>query len=176
MVGAGEAGTGEAYLFGKDVGGTDNWGEIKMLTASDGSSGDRFANRLEMQGDVIVISARKHNAGVGSEQGAVYIFQQNEGGTDNWGEVKKIVADDASADDQFGGWLHLLGDQVLVSAYNSGPGKVYLIDCNAGGVDNWGQVQQMSSPDSESDNHFGIGLAIGQDRIIVGANKVTSVD
>ena len=38
----GGANAGAAYLFRRDIGGADNWGEIKKLTASDAAAGDQF--------------------------------------------------------------------------------------------------------------------------------------
>jgi hypothetical protein len=40
--------------------------------------------------------------GKDSFKGAAYIFKRNQGGTNNWGEIKKLIASDARSIDFFG--------------------------------------------------------------------------
>ena len=43
--------SGSAYIFDRNEGGTDNWGEVKNITASDGATGDEFGEcRLHKRG------------------------------------------------------------------------------------------------------------------------------
>ncbi len=86
---------GAAYVFQRDQGGAGNWGEVKKLTASDAEAGDRFGVSAAVSGDTAVVGARSE----GSEAGAAYVFHRDEGGANNWGEVKKLTASDASVDD-----------------------------------------------------------------------------
>ena len=85
---------GAAYVFQRDQGGADNWGEVKKLTASDAQAGDLFGFNVAVSGDTAVIGAREEDAG-GGDAGAAYVFQRNEGSQDNWGEVTKLTASDA---------------------------------------------------------------------------------
>ena len=48
--------------------------------------------------------------------GAVYLFERNQGGADNWGQVKKLIASDADEDDGFGTSVAISGDTVVVGA------------------------------------------------------------
>ena len=112
---AGGTDAGAAYVFHRDQGGAGNWGEVKKLTASDAHDGDGFGNSTAVSGDTVVVGAIWEDAG-GSFAGAAYVFQRNEGGADNWGEVRKLTASDVQAVDNFGGSVAVSGDTAIVSA------------------------------------------------------------
>ena len=80
VVGAWGAGTGgfragAAYIFQRNEGGADNWGEVKKLTASDVQAGDFFGQSVAVSGDTAVVGAEGKDA-VGSDAGAAYVFQE----------------------------------------------------------------------------------------------------
>ena len=52
----------------------------------------------------------------GSNAGAAYIFERDEGGADNWGEVTKLTASDGQANDQFGFSVSISGATAIVGA------------------------------------------------------------
>ena len=112
----GGASAGAAYVFERDQGGADNWGEVKKLTASDAEADDRFAFSVAISGDTAVVGAHLKDTG-GTDAGAAYVFQSNEGGAGNWGEVKKLTASDAQADDIFGHSVAVSGDTAVVGAF-----------------------------------------------------------
>ena len=53
----------------------------------------------------------------GSASGSAYTFYRNQGGTNNWGEVEKIFANDGTASDYFGWSVSIDEDTVIVGAY-----------------------------------------------------------
>jgi hypothetical protein len=94
---------GAAYLLGKDVGGTDNWGLIKKLVNGPGTntptttfininSGnfEFFGHSVSLLGSTLAVGSRYDSHG-GSGRGAVYIFGKDIDGTDNWGLIKKVI-------------------------------------------------------------------------------------
>ncbi|MCH8066348.1 MAG: FG-GAP repeat protein, partial [Chloroflexi bacterium] len=106
--------------------------EVRKLLASDAQAGDRFGVSVAVSGDTAVVGAHGEDAG-GSNAGAAYVFQRNQGGTDNWGEVKKLSSSDAEAGDQFGRSVAVSGDTVIVGAFaedagGSAAGAAYLFD------------------------------------------------
>ncbi|MCH8346643.1 MAG: FG-GAP repeat protein, partial [Chloroflexi bacterium] len=106
---------GAAYVFGRDEGGAGNWGELKKLTASDAQSLDHFGSSVAVSGDTVVVGAPVlaiPEAG----PGAAYVFQRDQGGAGNWGEVKKLTASDAQALDRFGFSVAISGDTAVVGA------------------------------------------------------------
>ena len=112
---AGGDDAGAAYLFQRDQGGADSWGEVAMLTASDAQAGDLFGWSVAVSGDSAVVGAFFEDAG-GLFAGAAYLFQRDQGGADNWGEVKKLTASDAQGGDEFGSGVAVSGDTAVVGA------------------------------------------------------------
>ncbi len=159
--------SGAAYIFERDSGGAGNWGEVQKLIASDASPGDWFGACVDVDGDTAIVGAWR----VGANNGAVYVFDRNQGGGNNWGEVKKLVAGDAEPNDQFGRDLAIDGNTIVVGAFQyglAGPGKAYVFQRNVGGPNNWGQVVKITDSDAELGDAFGHGVAISGDTAVIG--------
>ena len=171
----GNANQGAAYLFARNAGGADNWGQVTRLTASDGAAYDVFGWSVAIWGDAVVVGALRADVGGNSDQGAAYLFARNAGGTDNWGEVKKLTASDGTAEDQFGFSVAIWGDAVVVGAVlgdgggSTLQGAAYLFARNAGGADIWGQVTKLTASDGAKSDWFGYSVAIWGDAVVVGA-------
>ena len=184
VVGAVGAGGGIAdavYVFERDQGGLDNWGEVKKLTASDAETGDLFGVSVAVSGDTAVVGAvgatplgeaRRREAEGRSEAGAAYVFQRNQGGPGNWGEVKKLTASDAQAGDLFGENVAVSGDTAVVGAngnFFSDPGAAYVYQRDQGGANNWGEVKKLTASDAQDFDEFGESVAVSGDTAVVGA-------
>ncbi len=173
VIGAIGAGVGgEAYLFDRNQGGADTWGETRTLVSSDAVSADSFGCSISMSGDTVAIGA--WGAGGMSRVGHAYIFDRNHGGADNWGEVKIIEAATPDVDDFFGWTVSLSGDVLVVGSQNdddNGPdaGAAYIFERNHGGADNWGQVAKLTAADGAAEDYFGLGVSISGDTVAVGA-------
>ena len=156
---------GAAYVFYRDEGGPDKWGEVKKLVASDGGPVDLFGFSVSVSGDAAVVGA--HLSG-DSNTGAVYIFQRDEGGADNWGEVKKLTASDAQAGDVFGVSVSLDSDTAIVGSASDPTGGAYVFQRDEGGADNWGQVAKLTASDAQAGDQFAY-VALQGDTAVVGA-------
>ncbi len=164
---------GAAYIFERNEGGPDNWREVKKLTASDAQAGDEFGISVAVSGDTVVVGAYRTDAG-GDDAGAAYIFERNEGGADNWGEVAKLVATDAQAGDLFGSSVAIVGDAVVVGAASDdaagpGAGAAYVFERGQGGADSWGEVKKLTASDAQAGDEFGWSVAVSGDTVVVGA-------
>jgi uncharacterized repeat protein (TIGR01451 family) len=159
--------TGAAYVFARNTGGAEVWGQVKKLTASDAGTFDSFGRSVDISGDTIVVGAANKN----SSAGAAYVFSRNTGGADNWGEVKKITASDAAMDDGFGQNISISDDTVVVGATgkSGSTGAVYVFSRNTGGANNWGQVKKVTASDGALLDSFGWSLALSRDTLVVGA-------
>jgi len=170
----GEENAGAAYIFARDQGGADGWGEIQKIQASDKQAGDQFGNSVSLSGDTAIVGAFREDTG-GDDAGAAYIFGRDQGGTDNWGEIKKIQASDKQANDRFGNSVSISGDTAIVGApyENTGgnfSGAAYIFDRDQGGSDNWGEIQKIQASDKQVGDQFGISVSISGDTAIVGAS------
>ncbi len=166
-------GTGAAFVYGRDEGGTDKWGEVKKLTASDAEAGDIFVF-VGVSGDTIVVGAPREDTQA-SDAGAAYVFGRDEGGPDNWGELTKLTASDAAADTFFGTSVAVSGEAVVAGAQDlegMNEGAAYVFERNAGGQDNWGEVAKLTASDGEAGDLFGEAVAASSATVVVGARWV----
>ena len=155
---SGGSNAGAAYVYERSQGGVGNWGEVKKLIASDAEAGDFFGSSVAIDGDTAVVGA--------SREGAAYVFQRNQGGAGNWGEVKKLVASDAEADDFFGSSVAVSGDTAIVGANDD---AAYVFRRDEGGADNWGEVKRLAVSDAQFGDRFGNSVAVSGDIAVVGA-------
>jgi virulence-associated protein VapD len=123
---------GSVYIFERNQGEPNNWGEVKKLTASDGAALDGFGESVAIHGDMAIVGATGDAIG-DNPQGSAYIFERNQGGQNNWGEVKKLTAsDDVSS---LGGSVAIHGDTAIVAAlgFEFFRGSVYVFSATAPG-------------------------------------------
>ena len=165
--------SGSAYIFERNRGGADNWGQTKKITAADGAASDRFGNSVSISGDTVVVGANG-NSEPAYATGSAYIFERNQGGADNWGQVKKIVTSDGVANDNFGISVSISGDTVVGGASGdddngSISGSAYVFDRNQGGADNWGQTKKITASDGAASANFGHSVSVSGDTVVVGA-------
>ena len=164
---------GAAYVFQRDEGGVDNWGEVTRLTASNAEPEDFFGLSVAVSSDTSVVGAHQEDAG-GSGAGAAYVFQRDQAGADNWGEVTKLTASDAEADGLFGASVAVSSDRAVVGAGGEdaggdSAGAAYIFQRNQGGQDNWGEVSKLNASDAQAEDFFGGSVAVNGDTAVVGA-------
>ena len=172
---------GAAYVFTRNQGGADSWGNVRKLAANDGRVDDNFGASVDVAGDVVVVGAPRADA-LAVNDGAAYVFERHLGGPDNWSLKKKLVPSRADAGDEFGFAVTVSGDAIAVGAPNddtraADAGAIYFFGRFTGPELNWGEVQQLSFAD-----HAGarLGFALGMDgrTLVAGAplTDATAVD
>ncbi len=157
-IGARKEGTGGAvYVYN-----LDGTGEVK-ITPSDTASGDDFGSAVAIGNSKVYVGAVGDDDN-GSTSGSVYIYN-----LDGTGEVK-ITASDGVSFASFGHSLAFGHDKIVVGAYSDNPagdppagGSVYVYD-----ADGTNEVKIRSS-DVASGDDFGHAVAIGSNKIVVGA-------
>ncbi len=170
--------SGSAYIFERNNGGSNNWGQVKKILPSDGGSGDKFGKSVSISGDTMVVGASQDSNNNGISAGSAYIFERNIGGSDNWGRVTKLLASDGEEDDKFGYSVAISGDTVVVGTYGDEDNGVisdsaYIYQRNQGGSNDWGEVMKLLASDGEEDKykHFGRSVAISGNTVVVGARR-----
>lgn len=166
---------GSAYVFYRDLGGPDAWGEVAKLVASDAGLEDRFGIAVDLEGSTVVVGA-SYADGAGSDRGKAYVFEKDAGGLDNWGEVKILTASDAADGARFGHSAAISGDTVVVGAFLDPEGGVdsgaaYVFDRDQGGAGLWGQVTKLAASDAAAGARLGISTSIDGDLVVVGADR-----
>ena len=165
---------GAAYIFARNQGGANIWGEVKKLTASDGASDDFFGGSVAISGDTAIVGSHL-NDGQGISPVTAYIFERDQGGANSWGQVKKLLASDGAVADRLGVSVAISGDTAVVGADRDNDmggqsGSAYIFERHHGGANNWGQVSKLLASDGEADDRFGISVAISGGTTIVGAH------
>ena len=123
--------SGSAYLYQRDESGGDHWGEVTEIHASDGDAIDFFGASVAINGDTAIVGAPRSD-GFGAFFGSAIVYRRNEGGENNWGEVKTITASDGDRGDQFGSFVAISEDTAIVAAERvkglTGSAYVYFTD------------------------------------------------
>ena len=105
---------------------------MKKLNAGDNSAEDRFGVSVAISSDIMVAGAFCDDVGSNSGQGSAYVFYRNQGGPDNWGEVKKLIASDGESSEYFGSSVAIAGDIIVVGvrydniSSNNNQGSAYV--------------------------------------------------
>lgn len=171
--------SGGAYLYERNLGGIGAWGLRKKLLASDGAINDNFGWSVDMDDNVAIIGARIKN----NSQGAAYIFQRNTGGTDNWGQSKKLVAPDAVDASFFGESVSVDNSIAAVGAFQdpalgNDSGAVYIFEELPAGApegpgsprtDIWKFAKKLVAPDGGPNENFGWSVCVKNSYVAVGA-------
>lgn len=155
---------GAAYLFGRNIGGPDQWGFSTKLLASDGATGDLFGTWLALEGDIAVVGAFNADLPGLSDAGAAWVFERDHPTAGAWGERVKLTAPDAGAGDTFGRQVVLDGDRVAIGSAGSNQGGtdmggVYIYERDVGGADAWGLLA-TAAPTTGTPGQCGHGAAL----------------
>jgi hypothetical protein len=172
---------GSAYLFKRDVGGTNNWGQFRRLLPSDralGVDGDLFGWSVAISGTTVVVGAYgdDFDTDPNHNQGSAYVFEQNQGGINRWGEVKKLVASDGAGGDNFGWSVAISDTTIVVGSYRNdfdtnphqNQGSAYIFEQDQGGANQWGEVKKLFANDGAAGDGFGYSVAIKNSTVVVG--------
>ena len=149
--------SGSVYVY--DLDGSN---EVK-ITAGDGASGDAFGYSAAVGNDKIVVGAYGDDDNGSSKSGSVYVYD-----LDGSNEVK-ITASDGASSDYFGYSVAVGNDKIVVGAYgdddngSSKSGSVYVYD-----LDGSNEVK-ITASDGRNYAYFGIRVAVGDSKIVVGA-------
>lgn len=164
--------TGFVYLLYRNAGGADQWGLVKRLTPRLSPKGIYYGRRVALAGEVAFVADTYRDQNGFAE--AVHVFHQNAGGTNQWNEVTELTPPGENSNTNFGGSLAISGDVALVGAsrdYASGndPGTVYVYGRHAGGTDQWGPTDTLTTADAARSGEFGISVALSGSQAIIGA-------
>ena len=78
---------GSVYIFEKDAGGNDNWGQVAKFKSADlaDQRSDEFGRALDITGDYVIAGSNNTDSGI-DQNGSAYIFYRNQNGPDRWGQ------------------------------------------------------------------------------------------
>jgi len=99
--------SGSAYIFERDFGDRDNWGEVKKIQALDPGDLEYFGRSVSVSADRAVVD---------SHPGSAYVFELSEGGAGNWGQLAELIASDVFDCAVLGGGVSISGSTIAVGA------------------------------------------------------------
>ena len=159
---SGHADQGAAYVF---VDGLAGWTEQAMLTASDGTAGNYFGDSVAIDGDTVLVGARRSL----SEQGSAYVFTRT-GST--WTQRVRLTGPGGASGDDFGRAVAIGAGTAVVGAPLDNVGSA----TNQGSVTvftgigaTWTPVAWLSGYGPEEGPWFGDSVAVSGDTLVVGA-------
>lgn len=152
--GGGLSEAGAVYVFERNAGGTNAWGQVAKLTASDAATNRQFGSSVSMDGDVIAVGAPGDLATSPDNLGYAYAFVRTRDGTNAWQEAARMIPSEQVPGQGFAEELSVSGDLIAISAWSSN--RVFIFQRDAGGDDAWGEVQRIAAPAGlHPFNHFG---------------------
>jgi hypothetical protein len=149
---------------------------VKKLVPTDLQSDDQFGRVVRVSGDAIFISAGASDVTFYNRLGRIYVFERNEGGSNNWGQTGLISASDGFLNNNFGFSMRIFGETLVVGARNDNEaaadaGALYFFDRDAGGAGNWGETLKLLAPDAQAGDRLGTFVAIYENTLVATANR-----
>ena len=82
---------GSVYIFQRDAGGSDNWGEVAKFKSADLGDGrqDEFGRAIDLTENYAFVGSNNNDSGI-DQNGSVYIYYRNQNGPDQWGRQSII--------------------------------------------------------------------------------------
>ena len=151
----------------------DHTEETAKLVASDGAADDEFGISVGVDGNTIVVGASKDDHGGNTHAGSAYVFTKP--GSASWvatSTVAKLTASDSAGDQEFGKSVAVYGDTVVVGASgnDSKEGGAYVFTKPGNAWVATSTAAKLTASDRNSNDRFGVSVAIDDDTIVVGAH------
>jgi len=164
--------SGAAYLFQRDEGGPDAWGQSLKIKSTNGAAWDDFGASVAINSDIVAIGAPGHDGGF-LDSGSVEIFESVTGpsGHTVWIPCPPVLVAERES---FGFSVSMDGTTAIVGApqdddngSNSGSATVFLRD--EGGTSAWGQAAKITCSDCSDAELFGTSVSVSGSTALVGA-------
>lgn len=169
------------------------WTQQAYLKASNTESQDRFGSSVAISGGTIVVGAPWESSSVtgangnqtdnlASQSGAAYVFVRDDDG--QWNQQVYLKADDIGAGDQFGTWVDVDSDLIVVgspyedssatgvggddsdnSLKDSGAAYVFVRTGTA-----WAQQAYLKAWNTGAADYFGISVTVSGETVAVAAS------
>ncbi|HUW70473.1 MAG TPA: hypothetical protein VMX33_09570 [bacterium] len=151
-----------AFIFSKDQGGIDNWGEVQVLI---GTASSNFGCAVAIKGLHAIVGA----GGESSGQGAAYIYFRDKDGSNNWGWVADVRDSTGATGDSLGYSVSISENFAIAGAHNADSGNGRAIVFWKYDNYNWYKNQLLSLVDGIPSDAFGACVSMTDTDLIVGA-------
>ena len=158
-----DSGAGAVYVYERSG---NAWTNPVRLTASDNDAGDQFGEKVIVDGDRILVSARADDE-VTADGGAVYEFRKQ--GDGSWLEHQKVLPPNVITTGTGMNAIAIRGNTLAVGSKQVGDSGVIFIYERTN--DLWQYSETLSSSDVSAGADFGDRVAFEGDRLLVSARK-----
>ena len=115
VVGAWYAGSGRAFVFERDQGGPNAWGQVAVLVSANPAFSGRFAWSVAALDDTVVCGATYEYLS-GTQCGRAYFYGRDTGGPGAWGLLTELAPPAPDHLDEFGSGAAAHGGRIAVGA------------------------------------------------------------
>lgn len=164
---------GAAYLFERNVGGVDGWGQVKKLLPLVSTNPAQFGVAVDLDHDSVVVGAYTWQQSIAfPSRGAAYIFERNQSGPDAWGQVVRLIEPSGAANSFFGRSVSIDESALIVGANGFDVGTE--LDQGAAFTyyrtgSSWELLAQPAPNDPAAGAAFGCSMATSTEYLAVGA-------
>ncbi len=148
-------GPGKVYIYQRDLGGSDNWGELKIVDAPDVSN-DTFGYGITLSDSTLVVTHRAFST--------MAIYDRNQGGQDNWGLTQSFSVPAFLTSPN----VKIDGDRLFHSVFGEG---TFIRERNEGGSNNWGVIKTITHDMDIS----GAGIEVMDSLLFIGTGQAIQV-
>ncbi len=159
--------SGSVYVLERDPE-TGLWAESAKLLAFDGEEHDYYGESVAIGGDIVAVGTDRKRA--------VYVYERDLGGPDDWGLLQKLLAPPDSSGTEFGWEVDLSDDGLQLAVASLGKqqkggvaGFVYIYERVPGG--DFEEVARLEGSDAIGGDQFGFSMALRASggRLVTGA-------
>ena len=174
VVGApGWDGRGAVYVFQRNQGGADNWGQRKRVDLPAVSAGDEFGASVAIRDDILAVGSPGDNIPGLTDVGTVYVFGRHQGGTSNWGFLDDFRETVPASFDYFGQSLDVSEGRIAVGApladnEGNASGAAYIYG-RITGLAEWVLLETLPNASGQANDRLGGSIALDGTLCVAGA-------
>ena len=165
----------EVFIFQQDNDDPDKWKFVKRLESPDEMYDEGFGEAsIALYDDYLAVSDILDDD-TADNSGAVYLFERDKGGANNWGLLKKIKDDFPVENDNWGKVLDMEDDMLVIrnlepkEGGGTGPGSVELLYKDQFGANNWGRLKRLYLEDGVDNDRYGWSASVSGEFLAVSA-------
>ncbi len=161
--------SGGVYVFQRNEGGPDSWGQVFKVIGPSGQT--EFGVAVAVHNNDMIIGQRRFNNSAGNAQ----LYARSSPNSQDWTFSQNLVGANVSIGDEYGITVAIDGDWIVVGsgiddigvANQSGSADVF--HRNLGGPNNWGRLQNLNQNPPITSGLFGNPIQFNNNRLYIGA-------
>ena len=174
---------GNAYLYERNLGGSNNWGLKESLLPSTRTTSGNFGYEVKLENDLAVVSAFAANIdpSVNNNSGAgeVHVYRYNST-DDNWPRVKDLVPNQETTNKHFGASIDINNAKIAVAMLRSitnvtpSAGAIYLFEESVAGKNDWAEIAKLTALDGGGNDELGSSVTLSPKSLFAGAHEASN--